>query len=162
MNEKEKAFIDTLDQHQKIVHKVCLMYTENAEDHHDLFQEIVLQLWKGYSNYRGEAKLSTWIYKVSLYTALGILKKQKKSKQAVEVFSEELVSLQYKEEPEENRLDMLQQHISSLDPVDKAIIMLYLEEKSYREIAEIIGITENHVGVKVNRIKTKLRKSVST
>ena len=159
MNTYEKDFINILEQNQKIVHKVCVLYTQSEEDHQDLFQEILLQLWKAFPKFRGESKITTWIYKIALYTALGSLKKEKRKQKAVEDYKLDLIhSTSF--EPENDRQEELQRAINKLEKMEKAIVMLYLEERSYKEISEIMGITESNVGVKINRLKTKLREAL--
>ena len=159
MNTYEKDFINTLEQHQKIVHKVCMLYTQTENDHQDLFQEILLQLWKAFPKFRGESKITTWIYKIALYTALGSLKKEKRKQKAVEDYKNIMIDASSNDQVDD-RLEALQQVINKLAQMEKAIIMLYLEEKSYKEISEIMGITENNVGVKINRIKKKIKEEL--
>lgn len=153
MKIKEKEFLDLIDEYQKIIHKVCSMYTDDREDHDDLFQEILLQLWQGYPRFKGDAKISTWMYRVSLYTAISSVKKRKKQQP-----EQEYIYLQPKmENPDPYQFENLTAAIEILSKTDKALVMLYLEEKSYKEIAEIMGMTESNVGVKINRIKKRLK-----
>ena len=125
----------------------------------DLFQEILLQLWRAYDSFRGQSKITTWMYRVALNTAISGYRKQKRRPQQNSLTVEELQIAveEYDQEWEEKR-KFLYKAINQLSEVEKAIVMLYLEGQSYDEIAEIIGITRTHVGVKLNRIKTKLKK----
>lgn len=150
----ESEFLNIIEENQNIVHKVCRMYTDTEEDHADLFQEILLQLWQSYKKFKGESKLTTWMYRVSLYTAITSLKKRLRAPKAKDDFSQ--VNLAYEME-DQFKFEGLHMAIENLDDHERAIILLYLEEKPYKEISDILGITENHVGVKVSRIKKKLK-----
>lgn len=134
------------------------MYGDNKQDAEDLFQEIVLQLWKSYKGFKGEARISTWMYRVALNTAITRLHKNKRRPDNHRIIHENLNL------PDEDhkRMDIefaneLQLAISSLNKFDKALVMLYLDEKSYSEMADIMGISESNVGVKISRIKSKLK-----
>lgn len=150
--------MDQIDLHQNIVHKVCSMYTDNKDDHQDLFQEILLQLWQAYPRFKGDSKLTTWMYRVALYTAISGFKKKQR------IISEGMDSkaYEYYEANDPYRYENLQMAISTLSKADKALVMLYLDEKPYKEIAEILGLTETNVGVKLNRIKKKLKEILVT
>ena len=145
---------------QGILHKICRMYCDDDEDRKDLFQEIMIHLWKSYPSFRGEAKFSTWMYQVSFNVAIQHLRMRKRRPQHEAIEAQHVPH----EEPITGPSDLeikkqeLDKAIRKLNPVDAAIILLYLEEKSQVEIGEIIGITANHVGVKVSRIKLKLKK----
>lgn len=152
MNLKEKEFLDLIDQHQNIIHKVCRMYTDNQDDHEDLFQEILLQLWQGYPRFKGDAKITTWMYRVALYTSISTFKKKQRIKKEPVSISTAGI-----ENEDPYRYENLHAAIGTLSKMDKALVMLYLEEKSYKEIAEIMGLSETNVGVKLNRIKKKLK-----
>ncbi len=154
MEAKEVEFLSVIDEYQKIIHNVCNIYTDNRIDHEDLFQEVLVQLWSGYSRFNGQSKLSTWIYRVALYTAISYIKKVMKSRKAikdVEIESRDYIKTEESEE------DLLKMAIRKLDQADKAFVLLYLEDKSYKEMSEILGISESNVGVKLNRIKKKLK-----
>ena len=147
---------------QGILHKITSLYVSDPELKKDLFQEILYQLWRSYPGFRHESKVSTWIYRVALNTAISHLRKKKNDR--------EMTSLPEKlpELPEDNEYEiksrqfqMMYRSIEKLEKVDKAIIMLYLEGSSYEEISEVTGITSNHVGVKLNRIKTKLKQMIN-
>ncbi|HZX73367.1 MAG TPA: RNA polymerase sigma factor [Cyclobacteriaceae bacterium] len=154
----EKSFLKDINEHQGIILKVCSMYCDDRDDSEDLFQEIVLQLWKSYSGFKGEAKISTWMYRVALNTAITRLRKTKRRPDNQRLGNDNFDIA----EVANNRLDIqfsaeLQQAINMLNRVDRALMMLYLDETSYSEIAEIIGISESNVGVKINRIKNRLK-----
>ncbi len=152
----EKAFITHLQQNQKIIYKVCNLYMDDYADREDLFQEITLQAWKAYGSFRGDAKFSTWLYRVALNTAITFFRKEKRKPP---IFSTDSVP-----EQEDDRADPLAEQvkvmyaaIGELSKIDKAIVMLYLEDYSYQEIGEMMGITANNVAVKMNRIKARLK-----
>lgn len=157
--ELEHSFITELERNQNIVHKVCRIYTSNKDQHNDLFQEITIQLWKAYPKFRGDSKFSTWMYRVALNTAITLYRKSKRS---VKTQDYETVLFKIKSEDyddtEEEQLKIMYKAIKQLSDIEKALIFLYLEDKNYREIAQTIGITEVNARVKMNRIKTKLKK----
>jgi len=159
--ELEQNFIDQVMDAQGIVHKVCGMYCHNEEDRKDLFQEILINLWKSYSSFHGDSKFSTWMYRVSLNVAIQRLRKANKKKEdaTLPVEFDEMVITQ-KESLPEKELQMMHAAINRLSDVEKAIMMLYLEEKGNEEIAEIVGISQNYVRVKMTRIREKLKKMV--
>jgi RNA polymerase sigma-70 factor (ECF subfamily) len=142
-----------------IIIKICRAYTDSQEDFEDYYQEVCLQIWRSKDKFRGDSKWSTWIYRLSLNICLTLIKKKKKTRQ---YFNNDAVN-QY-EEGEENsafsneNLNFLYEAIKRLSEIDRAIILLYLEEKPNKEIAEIIGTTPNNIGVRVNRIKERLKK----
>ncbi len=151
----EEDFINLVENNQGLIHKICRLYGDNEEDRNDLFQEILLQLWKAYPGYSGKAKISTWMYRIALYTAMADLKKRKRRIQHLKIKNTELNSADLNFD-----LEHVQAGISLLNAGDKALLALYIDDKPYQEIAEIIGITENNVGVRLNRIKKKLRESI--
>jgi RNA polymerase sigma-70 factor (ECF subfamily) len=151
----KKDFINTINEYQKIIYKICRLYRDSLEDQEDLFQEIVYQLWKSYPSFKGISKISTWIYRIALNTALVSYRKKKINYHNFTEFPENIHPIRedtYSED--EERLFFL---LKKLNDAEKSIISLYLEDYSYLEIATIIGISENNVGVKLNRIKNKLK-----
>lgn len=157
----EKAFISFLKENQGIIHKVCRVYTDHLEDHEDLFQEITIQLWKSFPGFKGEAKFSTWMYRVALNTAMTLFKKAKKHdfNSEIDVFTLKIECVN--EENDEYKLERMYQAIHTLSDVEKALIIMYLENKSYREIGEILGITEGNARVKMNRAKNNLKQKIN-
>lgn len=156
--ELEHKFVTELQDNQNIVHKVCSLYTNDRESHNDLFQEITIQLWKAYPKFRGEAKFSTWMYRVALNTAITLYRKSKKriNTQDYESVIFKIKADEY-DETEEQQLKLMYKAVRQLGDIDKALVFMYLEDKNYTEIAETLGITEVNARVKMNRIKTKLR-----
>lgn len=156
--ELEHQFVSQLEANQNIVHKVCSIYTNNREAHNDLFQEIVIQLWKAYPRFRGDSKFSTWMYRVALNTAITLYRKSKKLPRTQD-FDAVLyrVRAEYYDPSEEQQLNLMYSAIRELGDIDKALVFLYLEDKNYGEIAETLGISEVNARVKMNRIKNKLK-----
>ncbi|MDB4285774.1 sigma-70 family RNA polymerase sigma factor [bacterium] len=141
-----------------IIIKICRAYTNTQEDFEDYYQEVCLQIWKSKDNFREQSKWSTWIYRLSLNVCLTLLKKQKKNKHhfASDYLPDEAVedSHAFAEES----LNQLYDAIRQLSEVDRAVVLLYLEEKSYQDIADIIGTNPNNIGVRITRIKERLKK----
>ena len=161
--QKEKEFIRLVDESQGIIHKVCRMYCDDEIHREDLFQEIVLQLWKSYPSFKGESKFSSWMYRVALNVAIQDFRKEKKRRF---IFLEQL---EFKEpasapknELKDERIEALYKAISNLDKIERAIMLLHLDEVPNEEIAEIVGITQNYVRVKMTRIRKKLVKTIKT
>jgi RNA polymerase sigma-70 factor, ECF subfamily len=158
----EEEFLQSVNEHQGIIIKVCRMYCADSTDAEDLFQEILLQLWKSWPTFHATSKVSTWIYRIGLNTAITRLRKNSRRPdlQALS-FAQDAIG-----EIPSQRLDILfdqelQAAINELDKFDRALVMLYLEEKSYKEIGEIMGLSESNVGVKINRIKKQLKEKIN-
>lgn len=154
---RESDFIEAIQKHSGIIHKILYLYIDDPEDKQDLHQEIQLQAWKAVSKFRGDSQFSTWLYRVALNTVLTFQKK-KRIVVAPLVHAPALAE-QSKENSELS--DLLLRAIKNLSDVDKAIITLHLEEYDNGEIAEIIGMTKNNVGVKLHRIKDVLKKKLT-
>ena len=158
----ETKFLSDFEQNQNIVHKVCRIYTTNRDAHNDLFQEITIQLWKNYSKFRGDAKFSTWMYRVALNTAISLYRKSTRR-----VKTQDIADFAYKikgedyDDTQELQLKALYNAIRKLGDIDKALIFLYLEDKPYKEIAATLGISDVNARVKMNRAKEKLKKALN-
>ena len=161
-NKLEKKFLSDFEKNQNIVHKVCRIYTTNQDQHNDLFQEIAIQVWKNYSKFRGEAKFSTWMYRVALNTAISLYRKSSRSikTQDFSDVSFKIKAVDY-DDTKDQQLKALYDGIRELSDIEKALIFLYLEDKPYKEIAITLGITEVNARVKMNRAKDKLKKSLN-
>lgn len=155
----QDEFVALVHQHRAMLYKVCNLYCASGHDKQDLFQEIVIQLWGAWPRFRGDSKFSTWLYRIALNTAISDLRKQKKIIRSTEpgLLPTEIQDIQYNKEKEE-RLQQLYKAISHLTEIERAIVMLYLEDRSYEEMEDILGINQNNLRVKMNRIKEKLRK----
>ncbi len=158
-NSLEQSFVKQLKENQNIIHKVCRLYTSGEDAHQDLFQEITIQLWKAYPKFRGDAKFSTWAYRVALNTAITLYRKSTRSVATVDFESKEYFIKQedYNYE-EEEQIKLLYKAVHQLNDIEKALVFMYLEDKDYEEISETLGISEVNARVKMNRIKTKLKK----
>lgn len=154
----EKKFLKDFEKNQNIAHKICRIYTTNQTAHNDLFQEITIQLWKNYAKFRGDAKFSTWMYRVALNTAISLYRKSTRrvKTQDISDIAYKIKSTDY-DDTEEIQLKALYKAIHNLNDIDKALIFLYLEDKPYKEIAETLGITSVNARVKMNRAKEKLK-----
>ena len=154
----EHNFVTELERNQNIVHKVCRIYTNDQDSHNDLFQEITIQLWKAYPKFRGDSKLSTWMYRVALNTAITLYRKSKRriKTQDYDNVIFKIKSSEY-DDTEERQLALMYKAVKQLNDIEKALVFLYLEDKDYAEISETLGISEVNARVKMNRIKTKLR-----
>jgi RNA polymerase sigma-70 factor (ECF subfamily) len=155
----ETSFVKQLQEHQNLIHKICRLYTNNEDAHKDLFQEITIQLWKAYPQFRGDSKFTTWAYRVALNTAITLYRKKTRSIDTIE-FDNKLHKIDQDEYnyEEEEHLRLMYQAVQQLNDIEKALVFLYLEDKDYSEIAETLGITEVNARVKMNRIKGKLKK----
>jgi len=155
----EIAFEQLVYENQAMVIKVCNIFCKTQADKDDLFQEITINLWRGLPSFKGNSKLSTWIYRVSLNTAISKTGRRKKHLvRYTDKVPESTTANSNEDTVDEEQIRMLYTGIEQLKPVEKALILLYLEEHSYSEIADIMGISEKNAGVKLHRIKRKLEK----
>jgi len=151
----EKEFIQIIEQYKQVIYKVCYVYANDSEQLNDLYQDIVINLWKGFPNFRGESKHSTWIYRISLFTCISFIRKDKKRPVIVPLSVN--AELLHEDEDKTGMLHELYSMINKLGKLERALILLWLEEKSYNEIAEITGLSRNNVAIKLMRIKDKLK-----
>ncbi|MBN1352924.1 sigma-70 family RNA polymerase sigma factor [candidate division KSB1 bacterium] len=156
-SEEKTEFVKRITENQGIIHKICNFYCYNAEDRQDLYQEITLQLWKSYPEFRSQSAFSTWMYRIALNTAITMTRKMNIFDTLAEheqllILQEESESVQELEED----IRILYKAIEKLNKIEKAIILLWLEEKSYDEVAEITGLSVKNVSVKLVRTKRKL------
>lgn len=156
----EEEFLNKLSTHQALIQRICLLYRDTPEDREDLRQEIVYQLWKAYPKFRGEAKFSTWLYRIGLNTALAAFRERGFGRT---VASDQLDRIALPDTAgSSERSAALWRAIKQLDESDRAIVALHLEGLRYAEIATVIGISENYVGVKLTRIKAKLKQQLNS
>jgi len=154
----EIYFVNLLEENQNILHKICRLYTSDLDSHKDLFQEMVIQLWKAYPKFKGESKFTTWAYRVALNTAISLYRSKKRTITTVE-WDNSLQNIRYEEynSQQEEQLKALYAAVRQLNDIEKALVYMYLEDKDYAEISETLGISEVNARVKMNRIKTKLK-----
>jgi len=156
--ELEQQFVLLLEENQNILHKICKLYAADRDAHKDLFQEMVIQLWKAYPTFKGQSKFTTWAYRVSLNTAISLYRVKKRRVETV-TWDYAVHNIQYEEysSEEEDKLSYLYAAVQELNDIEKALVFMYLEDKDYAEIAETLGVSEVNARVRMNRIKTKLK-----
>jgi RNA polymerase sigma factor (sigma-70 family) len=160
--EKEK-FISVIKDNQNLIYKICYSYCANTENRKDLQQEILMQLWNSFSKFDGRVKISTWIYRIALNTAISFYRNDCKHKDKKVTIDASIISLSNFESDsgQDENIVMLYHFIERLDEMDKALMLLYLDDNKYREIADILGISETNVATKISRIKNSLKEQFS-
>jgi len=154
MDNKETEFSRIIREQKATIYTVCYMFSKDKEEVDDLFQEVLVRLWQGYDSFQGKSDLRTWIYKVSLNTCISIDRKKKRRKTQPLL---EGVDLFDKNDADNRQTDLLHERIGRLQAFDRAIVLLWLEDMSYEEIAQIVGISVKNVSVKLYRIKEQLK-----
>jgi RNA polymerase sigma factor (sigma-70 family) len=160
LNTREKEFLELIDTHKGIIHKITRMYMNHTEDQEDLFQEIVGQLWKAFDSFKGNSKFSTWMYRVALNTAIVFLKKEKRKVGTTDDMPENIAQEHDDTGEKELQLKLFYAAVQKLDKIERAIIFYHLENYSHRETGENLGITEGNVRVKLNRAKNKIKELI--
>lgn len=153
----EREFLSVIREYERVIYKVCYLYTTKNATLGDLYQDVVLNLWKAYPKFRQECKISTWIYRIALNTCISFIRKEKNVPEIV-ALTQEVNWMTEEHDPLQEMLRELYRMINQLGQLEKSIILLYLEEKSYDEIAEITGLTTTNVATRLSRIKDKLKK----
>ena len=149
----ERDFMDVVRKNERIIYKVVSFYADIDQSISDLYQEVVLNLWKAYPSFRGDSKISTWIYRISLNTCITFFRRSKRSIS----YTDLVIDVSDIPDEDEN-IKELYRLINKLGKIEKALVLLYLDEKPYKDIAEITGLTVTNVATKLNRIKDKLKK----
>jgi RNA polymerase sigma factor (sigma-70 family) len=157
---KKDAFITAIIENQSLIYKIASIYTKSIDDRNDLTQEIVYQLWKSFGTFNQKSSLSTWMYRVTMNVAIHHLKITKRKVLTVPLDEQFLDFHEVDNSEIEEKWGILRQHIDNLNLLDKGIIILYLENKSHEEIAQVIGISTSNVGTKLSRIKEKLKQQI--
>ena len=152
----EKEFLEMIEAQKRTIYKVCYMYANDQDDLNDLFQETVLNLWKSFPRYRGDSTYSTWVYRIAMNTCITFLRRSSARPQTVPMTAQ-VANLEADSETTE-QLRELYKLINQLGKLERALILLWLEERSYQEMADILGISKANVAVKLNRIKEKLKR----
>ncbi len=155
--DKKNRFIKVIKANEGLIFKVATLYTNSLQDKEDRYQEIIFQLWKSFDTFNDQSKLSTWMYRVAMNTAIYNLQRAKRQINTVSIDTEAERFADVADNSEEKRIRLLYESIQTLNLLERGIILLYLEGKSHQEIAEIIGITTSNVGTKISRIKEKLK-----
>jgi len=153
-------FTAVIQANEGLIYKVAKVYTNGMEDGQDLYQEIVYQLWKSFGSFRNEAKISTWMYRIAMNTAIAHLHKEKKKGSQVPIDETLLNQADVTDPGKEERSELLFAQIRKLNAVDKGIILLYLEGKAYEEIAGITGFSTTNIGTRLGRIKQKIKEQI--
>lgn len=157
MTDREREFSQLVKDNQGLIIKVSRLYTNSPEDEQDLFQEIVLQLWRSYDTFRGQSKISTWMYRVALNTAITLFRKKTKSPQTDELMDYHHRDYVEDDDEKQQEISLLYKVVKMLPKMERAIVMMYLDDLPYREIAETLGISEVNARVKMNRLKKTLK-----
>lgn len=160
--DQKQAFTDLIDQNKGIIYKVVNAYCKHKEDRQDLIQEILIQIWRSFEKYNAAFKLSTWMYRISLNVAISFYRKESRRKDTVQMDNADILSISDDtEENEDENVKRLYAFIGELNKVNKAIMILYLEDESYQSIADTLGISETNVATKISRIKKTLQSKFS-
>jgi RNA polymerase sigma-70 factor (ECF subfamily) len=154
--QNKNEFVRVIQENEALIYKVSKVYTNSREDEQDLYQEIIYQLWKSFGSFRHESKLSTWMYRIALNTAISNLNNEKRKGKFLPISDWVLNRTETDDPVREERFELLYAHIRELSTVEKGIILLYLEGKSYEEMAAITGFTTTNIGTRLGRIKQKL------
>ncbi len=159
LTQKEKEFSQLIKDNQGLIIKISRLYTNSLEEEEDLFQEIVLQLWKSYESFKGDSKISTWMYRVALNTAITLFRKKNRSPQTdrLQDFHQGSYPQEDGQDEKQQQIDLMYKVIKMLPNVERAIVMMYLDDLPYREIAGNLGISEVNARVKMNRLKKTLK-----
>lgn len=150
-------FQTLVDEHKKILYKVCNSYCRNRDDREDLAQEIIIQLWRSFGSFDARCQFSTWMYRIALNVAISFYRREDVRTRYVLSDEEHLLNAVDETANQSEEIQILFQFIGELDPLNKALVLLYLEGNSYLEIAEVLGITETNVATKINRLKQSMR-----
>ena len=154
MNPKEQQFAQVVKDNRSTIYAVCYMFSNDAEAVADLFQEVLVKLWNGYDSFQGKSDIKTWIYRVTLNTCVTIDRKKRRRNRAMLSMDVDYFDRQ---EQETAQVRILHERIARLQPLDRAIILLWLEQISYGEIGEIVGISAKNVSVRLARIRVQLK-----
>ena len=157
----ETEFGQIIKENVGVLHKLCRIYTFNADEYEELFQEMLVQIWRSTANFRGEAKVSTFIYQICINTALGFRAKVVRNKKRFEPLNGKIFIQPAPDTEKDERLQKLYVAIRELKPIDRAIVSLYLDDKSYEETAQILGISKTNVATRLMRLKVKLMEKLS-
>ncbi|MES2276723.1 MAG: RNA polymerase sigma factor [Bacteroidota bacterium] len=160
-HQQEELFLTVIEQHKGIIYKIAKSFKKDEDDKNDLVQEIIFQLWRAFPSFDERSKLSTWMYRVALNVAISSYRKEQNKNELIIPWSENLMDFTADEEPDGANLNLLQQFINELKELDRALMLLYLDEKSGKEMAEILGLSEANIRTKTNRIKEQLKQRFS-
>ena len=155
MNTLERLFAQTVTEHKSTIYTVCYMFSNDSDEVNDLFQEVLINLWKGFEGFEHRSDIKTWIYRVALNTCISLDRKRRRSATVPLAMD---INLFEDSDEDTRQVDMLHRRIARLQPFDRAIVLLWLEDLSYDEIGRIVGITAKNVSVRLYRIREQLKK----
>lgn len=155
MNAKEKEFTALVQEYKTTIYTICLMNAADKDEAQDLMQEVLIQLWRSFGTFRGESNVRTWIWRISMNTCISYCRKEEKHRQSLHIQVGDILNA---EDENNSQIQILHERIHKLQPFDRTLVLLWLEELSYEEIGEIIGISAKNVSVRLVRIKEQLRK----
>ena len=154
MNTEERLFAKTVTEHKSTIYTVCYMFSNDTDEVNDLFQEVLINLWKGFEGFEHRSNIKTWIYRVALNTCISLDRKRRRSSTVPLAMD---INLFEDRDEDTRQVDMLHKRISKLHPFDRAIVLLWLEDLNYDEIGQIVGITAKNVSVRLFRIREQLK-----
>lgn len=160
MKSKEKEFLELVEAHKGIIHKISRMYMDTEDDQQDLTQEIIYQLWKSYDSFQHQSRFSTWMYRVALNTALVFFKKEKRKMSITDAIPEHIAVEENVTAAKELQLVHFYRAVQKLERLEKALVFLHLENYSHKEIGENLGISEGNARIKLSRAKDKLKELI--
>jgi RNA polymerase sigma factor (sigma-70 family) len=158
MTPEQERFQNLLEDHKKILYKVCHSYCRNPGDRDDLAQEIIVQLWRSFGAFDQRVSFSTWMYRIALNVAISFYRREStRTRHVVSGAEEHLLEAADESQSQSEEIQLLYQWIGELDPLNKALVLLYLDGNSYQEIADVLGISETNVATKISRMKQNMR-----
>jgi RNA polymerase sigma factor (sigma-70 family) len=158
---QQQEFQILVDQHKRILYKICNSYCRNRDDREDLAQEIVVQLWRSFPKFDGRVQFSTWMYRIGLNVAISTYRKETARTRYILSDEKQFLSASNETANQPSEIQSLHQFIATLDPLDKALVLLYLDGNSYLESAGVLGISETNVATKISRMKQRMRLELS-
>ncbi|MEO6979161.1 MAG: sigma-70 family RNA polymerase sigma factor [Mucilaginibacter sp.] len=161
--EQNEQFLSIIEQHKGIIYKIANSFKKDGDDKKDLMQEIILQLWRSFASFDEKSKFSTWMYRVALNVAIASYRQEKRKYELITPMPESIIAFvdDTDEADKLYELSLLHQFINELKELDRALMLLYLDEKSGKEMAEILGLSETNIRTKINRIKEQLKQRFS-
>ncbi|TWU62170.1 MULTISPECIES: RNA polymerase sigma factor [Crateriforma] len=160
IQEQTEIFDDWVRQHRGLLFKIVRSYSRDRHDQEDLMQELLVQVWRSVPGFKGQSAVSTWLYRVGLYSAIAWSKRDAKQRFNTNDPAVAKHLIQLDDQPSDTRLEWIYDQINKLDEIDRSIALMWLDDRPYQEIAGTLGITSTHVGVKLNRIKQKLSEAL--
>jgi RNA polymerase sigma factor (sigma-70 family) len=159
--ESQERFQSLLEAHKKLIFKICNSYCKDRDSRNDLAQEIIVQLWRSFDRFDGRCRFSTWMYRIGLNVAISFYRSESARTRRVISGDDQLLQVTDEFESNSDEVRLLYDFIGGLDPLNKALILLYLDGNSYQEIAEVAGITETNVATRLNRLKNKMKQELN-